>query len=193
MSANTMCQCGCGKFTPLAPETRPKRGWVKGAPMPFYPHHRKNRWPVSDGVSKKCRKCLAVKPVDAFWINRSNADGRQHFCRECGKTETYAYRTTDRGKIRVWAIRQRGRLKVFRLTTEQFDAMLIAQNYLCAICQKPETATLRGKTKTLCIDHCHTTGKIRGLLCAHCNHAIGKLGDDPALIRRAADYIERFR
>ena len=51
----------------------------------------------------------------------------------------------------------------------------------CNICSKPED--------TLCVDHCHKTGKIRGLLCFDCNTGLGKLGDDVQSIQRAIDYL----
>jgi len=62
-----------------------------------------------------------------------------------------------------------------------------AQGGVCAICGKPE-ATAR--TKRLCVDHCHETGKVRGLLCSHCNRAIGLLGDSCAILASAITYLE---
>jgi len=60
-----------------------------------------------------------------------------------------------------------------------------AQDGVCAICGGPPK---RGK---LCIDHCHETGTIRGLLCHQCNRSIGGLGDQLSWILRAAIYLER--
>lgn len=186
-----MCLCGCGKITPIAPETRPKRGWKRGQPMPYYPHHSKNRWPVTDGISKRCRKCLTDKPVNQFWINRTNRDGLQHLCRECSKTAVYSYRTTLDGMVSVVRTRHKHALSRYRLTENDYNAMPMAQDGLCAICERPERVLdQKGGLRRLAIDHCHATGTVRALLCAHCNHAIGKLGDDPRLLRRAADYLE---
>jgi hypothetical protein len=105
--------------------------------------------------------------------------------------KTYSYRVSTGGKVRVAVHRLNSRLKAYRMTQDDFDALLLAQDGCCAICGKPETAMRLGVPKALCVDHDHKTGRVRGLLCAHCNHAIGKLGEDPALIRRAADYVER--
>jgi hypothetical protein len=76
--------------------------------------------------------------------------------------------------------------------------MLIKQNGVCAICRKPETTYRKSHIKgsdpvlrRLSVDHCHTTKKVRGLLCGNCNHSIGKMKDDPALLRAAADYLEK--
>jgi hypothetical protein len=59
--------------------------------------------------------------------------------------------------------------------------MVAAQNDRCLICERP------GK---LVVDHCHATGRVRGLLCNLCNTAIGQLRDSPALLRKAAEYVE---
>jgi hypothetical protein len=189
-----LCACGCGKVTPIAPETRPKRGWKMGEPMPYFPHHSKNRWPVSDGVTKLCRKCLKTKPTSEFFVNRKNADGYQAACKTCAVATTYSYRATDGGLIRTVVARHKNALKRFRMTQQDYDNLFAKQNYACAICEKPERVVDRkGAIRRLAVDHCHTTGHVRGLLCCHCNHAIGKLNDDPALLRRAAEYVEASR
>jgi hypothetical protein len=73
----------------------------------------------------------------------------------------------------------------FKLTTGQYDEMALLQCGLCAICGE-ECATNR----RLAVDHDHATGKIRGLLCQACNTSLGKFKDSPALLRRAANYLE---
>lgn len=194
MSEFHLCNCGCGKITPIAPETRPKRGWVKGEPMPYYPHHSKNKWPVSDGFTKTCRKCGLVKPVHDFHKNRrERADGLQSTCKGCSKTTTYHYRNSEKGKVRVAVARLKSSLKYYQLTEKMYNTMLEAQNYVCAICKRPERHVVRGATKRLAVDHCHATGKVRGLLCAHCNQGIGRFDDDPSLLMAAADYVTRHK
>ena len=78
----------------------------------------------------------------------------------------------------------------YGLEPEDFEALLKKQGGVCAICKRPETAELYGKNKALCIDHEHTTRRVRGLLCFRCNLAIGYLGDNPDRIRAAAEYLE---
>ena len=82
-------------------------------------------------------------------------------------------------------------LRLYGITAAEHQALEIMQDGLCAICNEPETMTYRGTRKSLSIDHDHETGRVRGLLCAACNFAIGKFRDDPALLRAAADYLER--
>lgn len=90
-------------------------------------------------------------------------------------------------------VRRMGLRNDFGITIEVYHQMFEAQGGVCAACKKPETATRNGKVKWLAVDHCHDTNIVRGLACAACNMAIGLLGDDPAKLRAAADYIERSR
>lgn len=77
----------------------------------------------------------------------------------------------------------------YGITAEDYDRMLAAQGGGCAICGKqPEEQKRYGKY--LHVDHCHETGRIRGLLCDQHNLLIGRWDHDPVLLRRAADYIE---
>jgi len=88
--------------------------------------------------------------------------------------------------------------RAFGLTPEAYKALLDAQGGVCAICRKAETARNVNKQsgvriKRLSVDHDHKTNKIRGLLCQHCNHTLGKMDDDPARLRAAADYLEKHQ
>ena len=73
----------------------------------------------------------------------------------------------------------------YGITADEYRNMLARQNGVCKICDGENNC------KRLWVDHCHTTNKIRGLLCASCNTGIGNLQDSPALLRKAADYIEQ--
>lgn len=77
------------------------------------------------------------------------------------------------------------RHKLYGLSEEQFQAMLAAQRGCCAICQ----TTLALDKTGLHIDHDHSTGKVRGLLCGRCNAGIGHLGDSEENLWRAALYL----
>ena len=82
-------------------------------------------------------------------------------------------------------------LKKYGIKPEDYNNLLIKQNGVCAICLKSETK-IHPRTKQvaqLSIDHCHTTGKVRGLLCGNCNFAIGHLQDSPYLCERAMNYL----
>lgn len=88
--------------------------------------------------------------------------------------------------------------KTYGLTSEEYDAMFLAQGGLCAVCHKPETAANHwGKkvgthtVKRLTVDHDHTTGKVRGLTCAACNTMLGYGRDDPSRLDAGAQYLRR--
>jgi hypothetical protein len=72
----------------------------------------------------------------------------------------------------------------YGLTLQEFADMSASQDHACFLCQE---------VKRLAVDHSHTTGKVRGLLCWNCNTAMGKFKHDPSLLRAAADYIEACR
>jgi hypothetical protein len=79
----------------------------------------------------------------------------------------------------------------FGMSFEQYEQMLVKQNYCCAICRKH----FGEFSKRLCVDHCHITDKIRGLLCDSCNRGIGFLKFDhgPTILRNALVYYDNFK
>ena len=81
--------------------------------------------------------------------------------------------------------------KKYGISLEQFNEMKNSQQHVCAICKQPETAIdhRTKKFRDLAVDHCHTSGEIRGLLCTRCNTAIGLLQDDVDLLARAISYL----
>lgn len=81
----------------------------------------------------------------------------------------------------------------YGLPRGEYDKMLAAQRGVCACCDRPETARANhgGPLKSLAVDHCHATGKVRQLLCSRCNSVLGLAQDDPARLRCAIDYLRR--
>ena len=76
-----------------------------------------------------------------------------------------------------------------KITLEYYQELIDQQNNKCAICNQEETRMNNGKLTRLCIDHCHSSGKVRGLLCHACNTAIGKFKDDISLLNSAILYL----
>lgn len=81
------------------------------------------------------------------------------------------------------------RERKFGISHAEYAELHQRQGGVCAICKKPETATRNGKVKSLAVDHCHSTGRIRGLLCADCNTGIGKLKEDRNIFLAAIQYL----
>ena len=75
-------------------------------------------------------------------------------------------------------------LRKHGLTLDQYHSLLENQDFSCFLC---------GVYAPLQVDHCHTTNRVRRMLCRQCNSGLGQLREDPALLRAAAAYVERFR
>ncbi len=89
--------------------------------------------------------------------------------------------------------RENSLLRKFGISFQDYMNRAVEQRNLCAICEKPETAVRNGEIKALAVDHCHTTGAIRALLCQTCNQMIGFSKDDPAKLRAGAAYLEKHQ
>lgn len=81
--------------------------------------------------------------------------------------------------------------KKYGVTQAMYADMLREQGGVCAVCGNPETGTIYGKVRELAIDHDHDTGKVRGLLCANCNSALGMLRDDIRYASAALRYLKK--
>ena len=84
-------------------------------------------------------------------------------------------------------------MRRYKINYEQYTHQLTLQNYLCAICKKPETALIKdrddGKIKMLAVDHNHSTGQVRKLLCQRCNMCLGLIDDDIRKAKAILDYL----
>jgi len=133
---------------------------------------------------KTCTACNEAQPETAFYKHHMGKDGRRSQCIKCWKARTTAWQKANPDSVAV--IRRRTKLyQKYGLTVAQYDAMLHKQRGVCALCKSPPVR------RPLDVDHCHSSGVVRGLLCEHCNKAIGLLRDSPQLLRAAAFYLEK--
>jgi recombination endonuclease VII len=95
-----------------------------------------------------------------------------------------ARRKTPRGRALTWMSAHKYAKKKYGLTVDSFNALVASQKGACAICQKQMTAT-----RDQHVDHDHKTGKIRGVLCASCNHLLGNARDRVDVLERAICYL----
>lgn len=86
--------------------------------------------------------------------------------------------------------RNRKLKREYNMTLEEYDNLFNSQNGMCAICNRTNN-NKNPSYKNLNIDHNHQTGKVRGLLCHNCNIILGLTKDNPNILRKAADYLER--
>lgn len=112
---------------------------------------------------------------------RSKALQYYHANREARKAKALQWNKDNPEALQ--ASKERSRAKEYGLTVEQLRALLARR--ACDICGEAFSST-----KHRHVDHNHETGKARGLLCSNCNHAIGKMKDNPELLRKAAAYLE---
>lgn len=147
---------------------------------------------------KPCIGCKKRKPLEDFPVDRHYKDGRTNRCRLCRNAARRDYREANaerekaNGRDRYGRtkeqIRSYNRKRAYGVSQEEFDRMAEAQNGVCLICGNPPSG--KGKSNILHVDHCHDTGRIRGLLCTNCNCGIGFFKDDPELVKKALFYLE---
>jgi hypothetical protein len=82
--------------------------------------------------------------------------------------------------------------KLYGVTLDWYKEQEAKQSGVCAICSQPETTVIHGKQVSLAVDHCHDTGKVRGLLCVSCNRGIGMLKHNRDLLQKAIAYLETY-
>lgn len=122
-----------------------------------------------------------------------NKLGRANLCKKCTTVRGQEWRSRTK-PIRTDYIKVRERnskmLKSYGITYNDYKDMYAEQNGECAICKSHYT--LEGyKSEKLHVDHCHSTGKVRGLLCHKCNTALGLLKDNTQNLLNAIDYIKQ--
>ena len=134
---------------------------------------------------KKCNKCKINKPLKDFPINKRNKDGHQYYCKKC-----HCKKITDYHKANPRKRKNQSLKTHYGITIEDYEKLFDKQNGVCAVCSKVETRICtQGMIQSLSVDHDHSTGLIRGLLCDRCNKAIGLLYHDIGLLNKAVEYL----
>lgn len=149
-------------------------------------------------TQKTCTKCGVTKDVELFvpCYGEKGRSSYKSWCKGCHTACGVAYKRRNAAARARYAEQRRGYdiERKFGITGKQYDQILAVQGGVCALCRTNRgSINFGGKPRRLAVDHDHDTGRVRGLLCERCNRGVGLLGDDPALLRRAADYIDRFR
>ena len=131
---------------------------------------------------KTCKDCKETKSWDAFRKRKNSPDGHEHSCKECTQQRQYA------AVIKKWGSwGARNCFLNYGITIEERDKMLKEQGG-CAICG---TSISFGHTGTdgAVVDHCHTGGHVRGILCTGCNKALGLVKDSTDTLQSAIKYL----
>lgn len=121
-----------------------------------------------------CSKCSKEMPPSSFYFKRDRGSVYVNTtaCREC--------------------TREKARLRDFGITKSQFDEMLLKQDNKCLICGIEHEEYMKGSqnNKVFSVDHCHKTGRIRGLLCCSCNRGLGYFKDSVRSLENAIKYLD---
>lgn len=150
--------------------------------------------------SKMCKICGESKSIeDNFYVYPSGVVNS--YCRPCSKeydkNRTRTYSTVNLSEEQRLAKLEKKAFNAkkhrYGLTQDEFIAKWEEQDRKCAVCGIEVVLRKDYGGEVACIDHDHITGKVRGILCGHCNRAAGFLKDDPDLMRKLAEYIEEFK
>lgn len=162
---------------------------------------------------KRCSRCGVAKPWGDFYKRKSGKP--ESSCKACNRWKMKDHRDKDIEAHRAYqrkvynknpkkfiasaieynrrnpdGVKKRSRKhrlkKYYNLTPAVYDEMVLAQNGGCAICGERETTPL-------VVDHDHATGIVRALLCRSCNIGLGGFKDNPAHLRLAASYLEKYK
>lgn len=175
--------------------------------LPVTEYHRDSSRP--DGLAFYCKECDRAQRADYWQRNKARkseydrnrrqekaeqikAQKRDHYQANIGQARAKKRAYYHRNKSRIRAAQRakydpmRERESKYGLPAEQYVAMAEQQQGRCAICGKQPTGIGRAG---LVVDHDHTTGQVRGLLCSACNTGLGKLGDTAEALERALAYL----
>ena len=158
-----------------------------------------------DGFRSRCKRCAKAynatpqrQAANAASRQKPRYKARQkaYDKSEAGRTSQRRYQRSVKGRATKAAYRKEHERenqlrRLYGISVETYDKLYIAQDGRCAICKRPfEECVERGR-KHLHVDHDHTAGRVRGLLCGACNRAIGLLRDDAQLCLAAATYLQK--
>lgn len=170
---------------------------------------------ASEITEKRCSKCRVYKSLEEFGNDKNRKDGKYPQCIPCARKsqsssiakpevrdkqrryqrkwcqkpenrgKQLSYQKTDTGKT----VKRRSKLKLkYGLTEAQYNEMLQQQSNVCAVCENEFESS-----KHTHVDHCHATGVVRGILCNHCNRALGAVKDNTEILHSLIQYLERAR
>lgn len=139
---------------------------------------------IQDLKEKECTNCNSIKKLDEYYFRinkKTETKYYQSFCKNC--QNRYDYNNDKNFKLK----------KAYGITLKEYEQLLSKQNGKCAICNIDNNGKYRNKPRAFAVDHCHSTGKIRGLLCSDCNTGIGLLKDNINYLQLAIKYLNKTK
>ncbi len=160
--------------------------------------------------TKVCIKCGVDQPIGNYSLRKEMKDGHINSCKKCGNAVRRKWRRDnpdrDRATDRRYSAKHRAKLRLrnaewqrknkevtwknslkrYNISPDEWNDMFIEQGGCCAVCGIHQSKL----KKRLHVDHNHSIGENRGLLCGNCNTAIGLMKDNPKIMRNAIKYLE---
>lgn len=149
---------------------------------------------IEEGLTKVCSECQQEKNIDDFWLHPTKRkDGTQRHrskCKQCEiKSKLNKYHN-EGGKEQQAKRSFKNLMNKYGITPEIYEQERKNQDFKCALCGKHESTQHHNR---LYVDHCHSTGLYRGLLCNTCNCGLGSFNDNIELMKKAIEYVENNR
>ena len=131
--------------------------------------------------TKQCSKCEEIKAKTDFSSDKTKKDGLQSSCKDCASVSHKEYYQANKEKMEEYRLKYK-----FGITQDEYDLNLELQDDACKICKVDASEF----TSKLAVDHCHTTGELRGLLCPSCNTGLGQFRDNIEFLKEAIEYLQ---
>jgi hypothetical protein len=170
--------------------------------------------------SNVCSVCKSDKPLEMFHKDKSKLLGVCSACKECAVARTRAHMTTnsslikekkaaaykadpdkEKARVKKWNAENKDKVSArnraarlrnkYGITQKEYEELGEAQQWKCAICGSKDSGSKN--SDNLSVDHCHDTGRIRGLLCHPCNAGIGYLKESEEIMNKAINYLKEVR
>ena len=139
-------------------------------------------------LTKTCTECLLEKPLEAFHKDARSKTGRTSKCASCRTERQKAVQEKQKLEkpehYRRWR-KSNNYSSKYGLTLEEVEAKLRLQHSICPICE----CSL--DLNSWAVDHCHTTGKVRDILCSSCNKGLGFFYESPEALQNAISYLKK--
>ncbi len=134
---------------------------------------------IISSTERICRSCELVKSLNEFNKSHKGSQGRQSRCRNCCSLDSHRRNQSNKDHRRSIKLKNR-----YGITLIDYKFMEKSQEYCCKICDQEFEEDI------MHVDHCHSTGKVRGLLCPMCNKGLGHFKDDILRMKRAVEYLK---
>jgi len=137
---------------------------------------------------KLCSKCSQELPLDKFNKDKSRFSGLSYLCRACTSNKHIEYFKSRKAREKHEAARYK---RDYGLSQEDITRMMESQNNSCKICNCLITFEIKNPNRAQ-VDHCHKTGKVRGILCRKCNLSLGTVKDSIPRLMKMIEYLNEY-